>query len=157
MKASAKAISFLTKEEGVVLKAYRDSAGIPTIGIGTIVYPDGRKVKMGDQITMAQALAYLHHEVDSKTKEVENLLTGIALNQNQFDALVSIVYNIGVGGFKSSTLLRRVKANPCDPAIREAFMMWNKITDPKTKKKVEARGLTLRRKREADLYFSPTL
>jgi lysozyme len=70
------------------------------------------------------------------------------ISQHQFDALVSLAYNIGVSAFAKSTVARRVNANPSDPSIREAFAMWSKVSG-----KVLA-GLVRRRTAEADLYFS---
>lgn len=146
---------FIRGEEGCRLKAYRDVAGIPTIGWGSTMYEDGTRVKMGDVIDMDKANRLLEWEVKTKAGAVVDCLRNIVLNQNQVDALISLAYNIGVGGFRQSTVLKRVRGNPKDPTIADAFMMWNKITDPVTKKKVVSNGLTLRRKREAKLYFTP--
>lgn len=146
---------FIRGEEGCRLKAYRDVAGIPTIGWGSTMYEDGTRVKMGDVIDMDKANRLLEWEVKTKAGAVVDCLRNIVLNQNQVDALISLAYNIGVGGFRQSTVLKRVRSNPKDPTIADAFMMWNKITDPVTKKKVVSKGLTLRRKREAKLYFTP--
>ena len=74
------------------------------------------------------------------------------LTQNQFDALVSFVYNEGEGNFKQSTLLKRVNENPSNPEIRDAFMMWTKVTV--NGQKVDSAGLKNRRTAEADLYFT---
>jgi lysozyme len=68
------------------------------------------------------------------------------INQNQFDSLVSLAFNIGTGAFKKSTLLKKVNANPNDPAIKGAFEMWK-----------NAGGMPIllkRRQREAALYFT---
>jgi lysozyme len=154
MKPSNNCFDFIRQEEGEVLHAYQDQAGVWTIGIGSTLYKDGTKPKKGDTITHEQAMDLLRWEVSNKTGAISGNLKNVVLNQNQLDAIVSFVYNVGVAGFANSTLLKRIRANPKDPSIREAFMMWNKITDPKTKKKVPNDGLTARRKREADLYFS---
>jgi lysozyme len=69
------------------------------------------------------------------------------INQNQFDALVSFAYNLGVGNLKSSTLLKKVNANPSDPTIRDEFMKWVNGGGKKLP------GLVKRRQAEADLYF----
>ena len=145
--------SFIKNEEKCRLHAYLDTAGIPTIGWGSTMYKDGKRVKMGDVITQQQADELLEWEVKNKAGAIVDLLHNIVLNQNQLDALISLAYNIGVSGFRSSTVLKRVRQNQNDQTIRDAFMMWNKVTDPKTDKKVECEGLTNRRRREADLYF----
>jgi lysozyme len=70
------------------------------------------------------------------------------LTQNQFNSLVSFAYNVGTGAFSTSTLLKKVNANPNDLTIRNEFMKWNKAN------RVVVNGLTTRRKKESDLYFS---
>ncbi len=133
--------------EGLRLQAYQDSGGLWTIGIGTTRYPDGTRVKKGDTCTEFQAHAWLRHDVAGACKDVDDL-TRDDLTQHQFDALVSLIYNIGRGHYSTSTVRRLVNNNPNDSAIRAAFMMWNKVEG-----KIVA-GLVNRRKREADLYFS---
>ena len=73
----------------------------------------------------------------------------VELTSNQFSALVSFAYNVGLGALKSSTLLKRVNANPCDEDIKRQFMRWNKGGGRVLK------GLTKRRQSESDLYFLP--
>jgi lysozyme len=152
MKPSQRCIDFIKKEEALRLTAYLDSAGIPTIGYGTIRYPDNKPVKMGEVVSMQRAEDLLKCEVEKKAIGVSDLIGVTVLNQDQFDALVSFAYNVGHAALKGSTLLKKVRNNPSDPSIREAFGMWNKIT--KDGKKVPLLGLTRRRDREANLYFS---
>lgn len=153
MKPSFTCLNFIKNEEQCVLNAYLDQAGIATIGWGSTMYPDGKKVKMGETISQTYADAVLKWELENKANGVNSLVKGITLNQNQFDSLVSFAYNVGLGALQTSTVLKRVKANPDDPQIADAFLLWNKIT--KDGKKVESKGLTKRRKREAALYFTP--
>lgn len=152
MKPSQKCYDFIKNEEGYRGEAYQDSAGIWTIGWGTIKYPTGLAVKRGDKITKGDASECLEFEVERKAQRVADSLAGLIITQNQFDACVIFTYNVGVGGFLESTLLKLIKANPNDPAIRKAFLMWNKVT--KNGLKVVSKGLTARRGREADFYFS---
>jgi lysozyme len=145
MKISNKGIELICLFEGLKLKPYLDSVNIPTIGYGTTVYPNGVKVTMQDAaITEIQAKQFLQHHVSLKCYPS---LEGLELNQNQFDALCSLIYNIGAGGFKSSTVKRLILSNPNDPAITAAFAMWNKAGG----KVLE--GLTRRRRKEAEYYF----
>jgi lysozyme len=138
----------LVKEfEGCYLDAYKDPIGIPTIGIGTIKYPDGRKVKMGDKITLKQAEELLMHELNTKAIAIQHHFFNVAINQNQFDALLSFTYNLGVGALGKSTLLKKVKSNHNDPSIRNEFMKWVRAGGRVLP------GLVRRRKAEADLYF----
>ncbi|HEX5149925.1 MAG TPA: N-acetylmuramoyl-L-alanine amidase [Parafilimonas sp.] len=142
---------FIKKWEGLRLRAYQDSAGIWTIGYGTISYEDGTPVRQDDVITKERAELLLQKEVKEKSIGVNAAVSTIEINQNQYDALVSFAYNVGIGGLKGSTLLKRVKANPSDPAIRDAFMLWDKArVDGQL---VVVPGLVNRRKEEADLYF----
>lgn len=145
---SSKGLTLIKDFEGLILKPYLCSAGVATIGIGTTVYPDGRKVSLHDPaITEAQALAFLAHDLQFFCKQVDAYTTD-AVSQHQYDALVSFGYNCGMGNLKSSTLLKKVNVNPNDPTIRAEFAKWNKAAG-----KVVA-GLTRRREAEANLYFS---
>lgn len=138
-------VYFLSKEEGCILHPYLDSIGVPTIGIGCTYYEDGQRVKMTDpSITMERALE-LFQNIYHPYEKVIWSVTRDDINQHQFNALVSICYNIGVGAFKSSTLLKRVNNNPWDQLITKAFLMW---------KNSGGKPILLeRRKREANLYF----
>ncbi|HEV8286018.1 MAG TPA: lysozyme [Chitinophagaceae bacterium] len=143
---------FIKSKEGLELKAYQDSAGIWTIGYGTIIYEDQTPVKKGDVITQERADELIEREISSKSAKVNAAVANVPVNQNQFNALVSFAYNVGTGALLSSTLLKRVKADPSDPNIRDAFMMWNKAHV--NGKLVAVKGLTNRRAAEANLYFS---
>jgi lysozyme len=143
---------FIKNKEGMRLNAYQDSAGIWTIGYGSIIYEDQKPVKKGDVITQRRADKLIEREISFKSAKVNAALGNVNVNQNQFNALVSFAYNVGTGALLSSTLLKRVKAKPADPKIRDAFMMWNKAHV--NGKLVAVKGLTKRRAEEADLYFS---
>ncbi len=155
MKPTKKCYDFIKKEEGCVLNAYMDSVGIWTIGIGSILYKDGTRVKRGDKITYSEAMELFEWEVDRKAKVVEGLISHTSLNQNQYEALVSYTYNCGVGALESSTLRKKIRLNPCDPTIRDEFNKWCKGRI--NGKLVALKGLQNRRKREADYYFSKTI
>lgn len=142
---------FLAKEEGIVLHPYLDKAGIPTIGIGCTYYPGGRKVKMTDSPLPNEAAAWeLFDQVNDNFLMTVYSTTRDDINQNQFNSLLSLCYNIGTGHFKSSTVLRLVNNNPNDSAIADAFYMWRFSTIDGVKKPI----LAGRRKREAKMYFS---
>ena len=152
MSPDQKCYDFIKGWEGFKTTAYRDSAGIWTIGYGSILYKDHTPVKSGDVVTPEKAEELIEWEVNMKSKTVDAGTSGVGLNQNQYNALVSFAYNAGSGALLSSSLLRLVKANPSDPNIRAAFMMWDKAhCDGKL---VEVMGLKNRRNSEADLYFS---
>jgi lysozyme len=140
-------IKLLHKYEGLVLDAYLCPAKVPTIGYGNTFYEDGSKVKMGDKITKERAIELFENVLENNfASQIKRLIKSRVTN-NQFSALVSFAYNVGVGNLKRSTLLKLVNSNPNDPAIRNQFMRWNRAGG-----KVSL-GLTRRRESEADLYF----
>ena len=145
---SQKGLDLIKQFEGLKLKPYLCPANIATVGFGNTYYPDGSKVKLTDPaITAQKAEELLKFLVQSYEKGVDSFCRD-DINQNQFDALTSFAYNVGVGNLQKSTLIKKVNLNPNDPAIRLEFMKWNKGAG-----KVLA-GLTRRRQAEADLYFS---
>lgn len=147
MKISDKGIELIVKFEGLKLKAYKDSVGIWTIGIGTIRYPNGTSVKQNDKITKEQAYDLLRHDLLTRESEVNKLIKS-KITQNQYDALISFAYNLGVTSLQRSTLLKKVNTNPQDTTIRDEFMKYvNAGGKP-------LQGLINRRKQEADIYFS---
>lgn len=152
MVPDSKCFDFIKSREGLKLTAYQDSAGIWTIGYGTILYENNTPVKKGDVITQQKADQLIEREITFKSNKVNAAIGTVAINQNQFDALVSFAYNVGTGALMGSTLLKKVKANPADPTIRDSFMVWNKAHV--NGKLVAVQGLTNRRRAEADLYFS---
>jgi lysozyme len=140
---------FITKHEGLKLKPYLCPAKIPTIGYGNTYYADGKRVTLLDKdITKQEAFEMFKEIANRFAKRVDELVI-TELTQNQFNALVSFVYNIGTGNFASSTLLKKVNKNPNDLTIKVEFLRWNKAGG-----KV-INGLTNRRIEEADLYFLP--
>lgn len=145
-KVSRKGLDFIIKEEGLVLKPYKCSAGVPTIGIGSTYYEDGSKVKMSDKPISKERAEQLFVNVLKHYEMCIYTSTRDDINQNQFDALVSLCFNIGTHAFKKSTVLKRVNANPYDTNIEPAFLMW---------KNAGGKPILLnRRKREYQLYKS---
>ena len=141
MKTSPKGIALIKEFEGLRLKAYKCPGGVWTIGYGHTA-----GVKPGEVITENQAEEYLKADLIAFEKYQNGL--GLALNQNQFDALISFTYNVGTGNFSSSTLLRKVRVNPLDDSIMDEFLRW-----VYSKGRVLP-GLQRRRLAEMKLYFS---
>jgi lysozyme len=133
--------------EGYKAKAYLCPAGVPTIGFGSTMYTDGRKIILNDTINEQQANELLMWELKNKSIS----LHGLNLNQNQFDSCLSFVYNVGIGAFTKSTLRKKILINPNDQSIKDEFLKWNKATV--NGKLTELKGLTRRRTAEAELYF----
>lgn len=121
---SQNGLNFLIREEGLVLKPYLCPAGTPSIGVGCTFYEDGRRVKMSDPyITQERAIELLKFVLKGFEQKVARV-TRDDINQNQFEALVSLAFNIGTGAFDGSTVLKLVNANPTDQAIEQAFLAW---------------------------------
>lgn len=134
--------------EGFRSNPYLDSAGIPTIGFGTIMYPNGLRVTIDDlDITEDQAEQYLSYQILQKTAGVDGMVTG-AVNQNQFDALVSFAYNLGLGALRGSTLLRLVNQDDFGDASNE-FLRWTHAGG------MVVSGLVRRRTAEQQLFITP--
>jgi lysozyme len=146
MKPSESAYRLIKLFEGCKLSAYRCPANVVTIGWGSTLDAFGKPIKMGSKITQDQADNLLIKEVNLKAVAVNKLTTN--LNQNQFDSLVSFAFNCGVGALSKSTLLKKIKLNPNDPAIHLEFMKWDKVAGKSVK------GLTTRRAAESQLYFT---
>ena len=123
-QVSNSGINLICGFEGLKLKAYDDSVGVWTIGFGTTIYPNGIKVKKGDICTLEQAKAYMAHDL-KKFESAVNSAVAVPINQNQFDALVSLAYNIGTGAFKESTLLKKLNESDYKAAAAQ-FAVWNK-------------------------------
>lgn len=148
LKPSSKALSLIREFEGCRLKAYPDpgTGGIPwTIGWGSTTDENGAPIKKGDVWTQERADARLRQHVAEFGKKVWQLVADVPTTQNQFDALVSFAYNVGVGNLKSSTLLRRHREKSYAGAALE-FARWNMAAG-----KVLP-GLVRRRAAEAELY-----
>ena len=147
MTASKNCINLIKMFEGYKAKAYLCPASVVTIGWGSTMYTDGRKIKLGDTINEDQAEQLLLWELKNKSIA----LHGLNLNQNQFDSLLSFVYNLGIGAFAKSTLKKKILLNPNDVTIKDEFMKWNKARV--SGELIELKGLTRRREAEAEMYF----
>jgi lysozyme len=146
MRISKEGLYLIKRLEGFRNHPYLDSANVPTIGYGFTFYPNGERVKMSDKpITRVEAEEILFEVVKTFADAVEDAVE-TELTQNQFDALVSFAYNVGVYAFRDSTLLKRINEDPKHPDIEYQFSRWNKA-DGKV-----LNGLVRRRKSEYYLY-----
>lgn len=141
-------LGIIKKHEGLRLKAYLCPANVWTIGFGNTFYEDGTPVKQGEAISKERADRLLFQTVSRFRQHVDAAVTA-KLTDNQLDALTSFAYNVGMQAFRRSTLLRKINANPNDTTIRNEFMRWTRANGR------VLRGLEIRRKEEADLYFKP--
>jgi lysozyme len=147
VKTSPSGLAFLARQEGEVDHAYLDEAHLPTIGIGHLIRPGEHFPSNG--ITHEQALQLLAQDLAPAESAVNAV--GVALMQNQFDACVSLAFNIGAGGFASSTVCARLKAGDFAGAA-DAFLMWDKISVEG--RLVPSKGLLARRNAERALFLS---
>ena len=148
MELNNKGYDIIKQFEGLSLKPYLCSAKVPTIGYGNTYYPNGTKVTMNDKpITKEKADELLSFIADKFAVKVD-LLIKTTVSQNQFNALVSFAYNIGITAFGNSTLLKLVNRNANDGNIVKEFLKWNKAGG-----KI-IQGLTNRRIKESSLYFT---
>ena len=143
-------LAFIKKWESFRANAYLDIAGIPTIGYGTTVL-NGKRVRMGMTITEPEANAAFMKDVLRDTGGI-GAVTIPPLNQNQVDSVSSFVYNLGIGAYTTSTLLRMLNAG--QPIIEDYFLRWNKYVNPQTGKIEASEGLTRRRAEEFALFMS---
>lgn len=144
MKASIDAYELIKQFEGLRLEAYLCPAGIWTIGYG---HTSG--VSPNSFITIQEADEYLHRDVATIEMQLNKL--NLILRQCQWDAIVSFVFNVGIGNFKSSTLLAKIRINPDDNSIMDEFLRWVYANGKVMK------GLQKRRLAEMKLYFSDKL
>ena len=154
MKMSANGLKLLKDWEGCVLKTYLDAAGLKTIGVGHLLTETekktgyiniaGNKVEYAHGITLQQALDLLAQDVTPAEEAVNKAVT-VPISQNQFDTLVSFAFNVGCGGFRSSTALKMVNQGRYDD-VPGWLAKWNraggKVCD----------GLIVRRRNEIKLW-----
>jgi lysozyme len=145
MKTSDNGIAFIIREEGKRNKAYKDSRGIWTIGVGHTSEPGELQVTPGLVISDEQIMDVLKRDLEEDAEFYVNKYVKVPLNQNQYDALVSLIVNIGGGNFKSSTVLRKLNAGDYEGAA-DAFLMWKRAGS-------DLDILLPRRKRERILFL----
>jgi lysozyme len=139
MAIAESTLDFITKEEGLRNKAYKDSKGLWTIGVGHLIKSDEQHLinaTLSDQEVkdlLKSDLKWCSEAVESSVK--------VPLNQAQFDALYSLCFNIGETNFKKSTVVRKLNENDIKGAA-DAILMWNKPA-----------VLENRRKRERALFL----
>ena len=153
MKVSSAGIDLITHFEGVELAAYRDIAGVWTIGAGhTEGFHDGR-FNAHSTITEREADELLLQDLATRERQLNEWATdnGVALHQAEFDALISFIYNVGFMAFMRSTAARRIKKGDRDGAAT-ALTWWSKATVGGVLKTVD--GLVRRRAAERDLFLS---
>ena len=153
MKISENGLKLIQEFENFEAKPYLDSARVWTIGYGSTYYPNGKPVTGRDKpITREYAETIQRNVIATDFEPVINELlereiaSGF-ITQNMYDAIISLAYNIGVNGFKKSSVLRLLKQGDKENA-GNAFLLWNKAGGKVLK------GLVNRRKKERELFLS---
>lgn len=154
MQMSENGLELLKQWEGFKLAVYKDSAGLPTIGVGHLITKSelaagtivigGVAVQYAGGLTDQQALDLLSQDVTPAEQAVNTRVT-VELNQNQFDALVSFTFNVGVGAFTGSTLLKVLNQSQYDQ-VPAQLLRWTRAGG-----KV-VQGLVNRRQNEINLW-----
>lgn len=159
-KITLEALTLIKHFEGFYSRPYLDPVGIPTIGVGSIAYPNGQKVKLSDPpITEEKAYEFLMHELSEKADAIHDFLTrsSVILSDQQYSALVSFAYNCGTGPILDSgrSMHQAIKSDNI-LKIADCFLIYNKATKKfgPFKRTVELPGLTRRRKAERYLFLN---
>jgi len=139
MAIAESTLEFITKEEGKRNKMYKDSKGLPTIGVGHLIRPAEQHL-LTATLSDEEVKDLLRSDLKWCSETVENAVK-VPLNQNQFDALYSLCFNIGPTAFRNSTVVRRLNAGDYQGAA-DAILMWNKPA-----------VLQKRRQREKELFL----
>ncbi|HYV07323.1 MAG TPA: lysozyme [Blastocatellia bacterium] len=157
MQMSTNGLELLEQWEGFKAKVYKDSAGLPTIGVGHLltkselssgkIVINGTSVDYTGGLTNQQVTDLLSQDVAPASKAV-NTNVKVALNQNQFDALVSFTFNVGVGAFTASTLVKVLNQGQYNQ-VPTQLLRWTR-----TGGKV-VQGLVNRRQNEINLWNTP--
>jgi lysozyme len=124
LKINLEGLNLIKEFEGFRSKAYLCAANVPTLGYGSTFYPNGIKVKLGDTITLPEAEKLLLVTIEGFAKGVRNAVK-VPLTTNQFSALVSFAFNVGLSAFESSTLLKKINNKDYSGASLE-FSKWVK-------------------------------
>ena len=153
MQLSENGFNIIKNFEGLRLTAYRDAAGVWTIGYGSTRYHDGKQVRPGDKLASEIQADALFRNTLGQYENAVNQFVKVPMTQNQFDALVSFAYNEGTGALETSTLLAKLNGENYAEAAMQ-FLAWDEITDPMTGKKVVLETLVQRRKEESILFLT---
>jgi lysozyme len=146
MKIGSEGLKLIKEFEGCKLLSYKCPAGVWTIGIGSTRYADGSPVKANQALPNEEAALMLLTKTVAAYEHTVNTV-GVELTQNEYDALVSLCYNIGSGNFVSSTLVKMLKAGEPKSEVAKQFLRWDKAGGK------PLAGLTRRRNAEAELFL----
>jgi len=144
MRVSPEGVAFIKQFEGLSLTSYQCQAAVWSVGYGTTgpdIGPDTKVTKEEAEILFASDLMEFEGAVRDSLK--------VTVNQNEFDALVSFAYNVGLGAFRSSTLLKLLNDRADDKIVASEFLRWIKVGNGKL-----SEGLKIRREKERQLFLT---
>ena len=147
LSVSDELLEAMVEEEGVRYRVYRDVAGYPTVGVGHLVLPKDN-LRIGDRISHERAMQLLEQDLRKAEQGVRNLVGDLPVNQNEFDALVDLVFNVGEGNvskLKSPRLNAAIAAGDYERIAEEL--------EYTTAKNKVARGLVYRSERRAQIFM----
>jgi lysozyme len=148
MKLSNSGEDMIVTFEGEVLKVYKDPVGLPTLGVGHLLTrAELRKYPVGTPISKSLSRQFFRQDLKKFEDALADLVT-VPLTQNQYDALVSLSFNIGLRNFTGSSLLRKLNKQDYNGAA-DAFLLWVKAGNQ------TLHGLVTRRKAERKLFLAP--
>lgn len=147
MKTSKNGLSLIKSFEGFSSRPYLCPAGVWTIGYGSTRLADGSPVTKSTPIVSEEDATKLLEGTLEAYERAVDAAVDVSINQNQFDALVSLCYNIGTGNLSKSTLIRVLNLGNSIKAADE-FLRWNKVKGKPIK------GLTIRREEERKLFLT---
>lgn len=150
-------IELIKDYEGFYSKPYLCPAGVPTIGYGTIVYPNGKKVTLKDPpCTVEQATEWFIFEAMDKLETVKKLVekVGLSLTEEQLGAITSLCYNVGIGCLDSNKTFGIALRSKSITKIADAFLVYNKARVGIFRRLKVLRGLVRRRESERNLFLS---
>lgn len=140
MAIAESTLDYITEEEGFRNRAYKDSKGLPTIGVGHLIKANEQHL-VNATLTDDEVKELLRSDLKWCSEAVETSVK-VPLTQKQFDALYSLCFNIGETAFKKSTVVKRINQNDLRGAA-DAILMWNKPA-----------VLEKRRRRERELFLA---
>lgn len=147
-KTSEKGIRLIKEFEGEILKVYLDPVKLPTLGVGHLLTPAEKRVyKVGQKITREESTRFLRDDL-TLFEDAVNSSVRVPLTQNQFDALISFAFNVGIAAFKRSSVVKNLNSRNF-AAAADAFLLWNKAGGRVLP------GLARRRKAERALFLTP--
>ena len=137
MKLSDRGRQVLIDREGLVLTAYKDSVGVLTIGVGHTSAAGPPEVKPGMKITIPEADEIFARDLKTFEQAVEKAITA-TMKEHQYDAFVSICYNIGGGAFRGSTFVKSFNAGAPAKQVAQEMLWWNKPSEIISRRQGEA-------------------